>query len=93
MDVTRDKGLQNPQGRIDALRNQLLILEAEKILLSVVGDKEKLRIKGFQRWNLVRHLGYWINIQELQSAGKHVRAVKTHSENFCVCSVLDCDKM
>ena len=93
MDVVRDKELQNAEARIISLRAQLLIIEAEKILLSKVGDRERLRDKGFQRWNLVRHLGYWLNIKELQDRGKHVRAVKTHTENFCVCSILDCKKM
>ena len=93
MDVIRDKELQDPEARIISLKAQLLIIEAEKILLSKVGDRERLRGKGFQRWNLVRHLGYWLNIKELRDKGKHVRALKTHTENYCVCSILDCKNM
>jgi hypothetical protein len=93
MAVIREKNLLDPQKRIDELKNQIVILEAEMVLVETLRDQDKLRGMGFRKWNLIRHLGYWQEIVEHQKHGRHLRAWKTHDLNVCVCSVLNCEKM
>lgn len=93
MAVIREKNLLDPQKRIDELCNQIVILEAEMVLVKTLKDTDKLRGMGFRKWGMIRHLGHWEEIVEHQKHGRHLRAWKTHDLNVCVCSVLNCSLM
>jgi len=93
MAIKRDKLLKDPAKRIFDLKRQILVLEAELILARENDYWDIVRNKGMRKWNIGRHLDYWLEIQDHQKNNRHLRAVKTHIEPVCVCGVFDCPKM
>ena len=93
MAAQKDKSLKDPSKRIFELKKQILILEAELTLARHNDYWDIVRNKGMRKWNIGRHLGYWLEILEHQKKGRHLRAIKTHTEPYCVCGVLNCPKM